>query len=73
MLGTCFDESPEVGVLSLGSASGIASSLGRSCIPGQPIHKPLHSTTTGATAVTSPPALKHRKHKMKILPKMVTD
>lgn len=57
---TCSERSPAVGVWSLGSLSGIKSSLksdGR-CNPGHPTHSPLPFITTGATAVTNPPALK---------------
>lgn len=54
---TFFDLSPAVGVISLGSDSGIGSLGSSKWIPGQPTHKPLPFTTTGATAVTKPPAL----------------
>lgn len=57
ILNTWFDFSPAVGALSSGSASGIGVLGSKSCIPDQPIHVPWHSTTTGATAVTNPPAL----------------
>jgi hypothetical protein len=53
---TCSDKSPAVGVVSSGSDSGIGSSEFK-CIPGQPTQTPLERITTGATAVTKPPAL----------------
>lgn len=61
---TWFDLRPAVGVWSFGSDSGISSSLksdGR-WSPGQPTHKPFPLITTGATAVTKPPALKEIKN-----------
>jgi len=54
---TWLDLSPAVGALSSGSDSGIGSLGFKSNEPDHPIHVPLHSTTTGATAVTRPPAL----------------
>ena len=58
ILNTCFDKSPAVGALSSGSDSGIVSTTSlKSSSPVQPIHWPLQSITTGATAVTNPPAL----------------
>ncbi|KAE9544410.1 hypothetical protein AGLY_001589 [Aphis glycines] len=43
--------SPAVGALSSGSDSGIGSLGFKSNEPDHPIHVPLHSTTTGATAI----------------------
>lgn len=54
---TWLDLSPAVGALSSGSDSGIGVLGSKSNRPDHPIHVPLHSTTTGATAVTRPPAL----------------
>lgn len=44
--------------MSFGSDSGIGSNGSSKCMPGQPTHRPFPLTTTGATAVTKPPALK---------------
>lgn len=56
-LHTLSDLRPAVGVMSDGSDSGIASFGSSKCIPGHPTHKPPPLITTGATAVTKPPAL----------------
>ena len=53
---TFSDNKPAVGVLSFGSDSGMGSLSSSKC-PGHPTHIPLDWITTGATAVTSPPAL----------------
>lgn len=55
---TLRDRRPAVGVRSLGSDSGIGSFGFSMCIPGHPTHTPFPLITTGATAVTRPPALK---------------
>jgi hypothetical protein len=57
MLVTCLERSPDVGALSSGSDSGMNSKGSLVCSPDHPIHSPPQSTTTGATAVTKPPAL----------------
>lgn len=62
-LRTLLDFNPAVGVISDGSDSGIGSSGSSRCMPGHPTHNPLQFTTTGATAVTNPPALKGRSLK----------
>lgn len=56
---TCLDKRPAVGVHFPSIDSGMAGSIspGSRKIPGHPTHNPLHRATTGATAVTSPPAL----------------
>lgn len=66
---TFSDLRPAVGVISFGSDSGIGSFGSSKCIPGHPIHKPLPFITTGATAVTKPPALKRKMHHEEILHK----
>lgn len=53
------ERNPAVGVVSLGSDSGILSPSSK-WTPGHPIHNPFPWTTTGATAVTKPPALKQK-------------
>lgn len=57
---TLSDRSPLVGVLSWGSDSGMGSLSSLRWMPGQPTQIPLQRTTTGATAVTRPPALQQR-------------
>lgn len=54
---TFLDFNPAVGARSLGSDSGMGSLGSSKWIPGHPTHKPLPLITTGATAVTKPPAL----------------
>lgn len=56
-LHTFSDFKPAVGVMSDGSDSGIGSFGSFKWIPGHPTHKPPPFITTGATAVTKPPAL----------------
>lgn len=58
---TFSDRRPAVGVRSLGLDSGIGSFGLSMCIPGQPTQTPFPLMTTGATAVTRPPALKQKK------------
>ena len=54
---TFSDRRPAVGVMSSGSDSGMGSFGLARCNPGHPTHSPLPLITTGATAVTKPPAL----------------
>lgn len=63
---TWSERKPAVGVWSLGSDSGISPSGSFEWSPGQPTHKPLPFITTGATAVTKPPALQYKSHKFYI-------
>lgn len=56
-LHTFSDFKPAVGVMSEGSDSGIGSVGSSRWIPGQPTQSPPPLMTTGATAVTRPPAL----------------
>jgi len=54
---------PSRGILiSFGLDSGMTSSFSRVESPLHPTQVPLHSMTTGATAVTSPPALCYKQH-----------
>lgn len=55
---TWSERKPAVGVWSVGSDSGISPKGSFEWRPGHPTHKPLPLITTGATAVTKPPALK---------------
>lgn len=61
---TLSERNPAVGVVSLGSDSGIFSPSSK-WTPGHPIHNPFPCTTTGATAVTKPPALKYKHPSVK--------
>lgn len=61
---TLLDRRPAVGVRSLGSDSGIGSSMFSICMPGHPTQTPFPLITTGATAVTRPPALEEYKVKI---------
>lgn len=58
-LRTWFDKRLANGVEWSSCDSGMAGSScpGSRNMPGHPTHNPLHRATTGATAVTSPPAL----------------
>lgn len=62
---TWSERRPAVGVWSVGSDSGISPNGSVEWSPGHPTHNPLPFITTGATAVTKPPALKKRKGKKK--------
>lgn len=50
-----------MGVRSLGSDSGIGSFRLSMCMPGHPTQTPFPLMTTGATAVTRPPALQQKE------------